>query len=135
MAQRVRTRWATGLTVAAIAGGAIVVPAVDGASSQSVNSTVRVSGLPDFKGTVKGKPYGSGKVTGTIDLPNITATLRYKGGSVRIRGKVTRATPIKGTWRTTGGTGKFKRVSGKGSFSGSLKGTKATLRFRGKIKR
>ncbi len=133
MLQRVRTRWAAGLAVAAVTG-AVIVPTVDGASSKTVNTTVKVKGLPNFTGTVSGKPYGSGKVKGKIDLPNLTATLTYKGGSVRIRGTVSDASPIKGTWRTTGGTGKYRNVKGSGSFSGSFSGTAATLKFRGKIK-
>lgn len=133
MVQRMRTRWAAGLAVVAVTG-AVVVPTVDGASSKTVNATAKVKGLPSFSGTVTGKPYGSGKVRGRIDLPNLTATLSYSGGTVRIRGTVSDASPIKGTWRTTGGTGKYRNVKGSGSFSGSLSGTSATLRFRGKIK-
>lgn len=133
MVQRVRARWAAGLAMVAVTG-AVVVPTVDGASSKTVDSTAKVKGLPSFSGTVSGRPYGSGKVKGRIDLPNLTATLTYSGGTVRIRGSVSDASPVKGTWRTTGGSGKYRNVKGSGSFSGSLSGTSATLRFRGKIK-
>lgn len=133
MAQHARTRWAAGLALVAISG-AVVVPAVDGSSSKTVSSTAKVKGLPAFTGTVSGRPYGNGKVRGRIDLPNLTATLTYRGGSVRIRGTVSNASPIRGTWRTVSGTGKYRRVSGRGSFTGSFAGETATLRFRGKIK-
>lgn len=134
VARRVSTRWAAAVTAAAIAGGAVAVPAVDGASTRSVNSTAKVKGLPTFSGTVSGRPYGSGKVKGKLSGTTLTATLRYKGGSVRIRGTVTSASPVKGTWRTTGGSGKYRKVKGNGSFTGRLSGTSATLRFRGRIK-
>lgn len=133
MALRSRGRWAAGIAVATLAAGA-TAPAVDGASSKPVNATVKVSGIPSFSGTVSGKPYGRGTVRGRLDLPTLTATLRYRGGTVRIRGTVSNASPVKGTWRTAGGTGRFRGVSGGGSFSGTFNGTAATLRFRGRVR-
>lgn len=122
-----------GLVATALAGAAIV-PAVNGASGKAVDATVKVEGIPSFSGTVSGKPYGKGTVRGRIDLPKLTSTQTYPGGTVRITGTVTKTSPISGTWKTTGGTGKYRNVRGSGSFSGSFSGSKATLRFRGRIK-
>lgn len=133
MALRSRGRWAAALAVAALGAGA-AVPAVNGAAAKPVDATVKVSGIPGFQGTVSGRPYGNGTVRGRLDLPNLTATLRYRGGTVRIRGTVSNASPVKGTWRTAGGTGRFRGVSGGGSFSGTFNGTAATLRFRGRVR-
>lgn len=133
MALRSRGRWAAGLAVATVAAGA-AVPAVDGASSKPVNATVKVTGIPGFTGTVSGRPYGNGRVRGRLDLPNLSATLTYRGGTVRIRGTVSNASPVKGTWRTAGGTGRFRDVRGGGSFSGSFSGRAATLKFRGRVR-
>lgn len=135
MALRSRGRWAAALAVATLAtGAAAAAPAVNGASSKSVNATVKVSGIPSFSGTVSGKPYGRGTVRGRLDLPTLRATLRYPGGTVRITGKVSSASPVRGTWRTSGGTGRFRSVSGGGSFSGTFNGTRATLKFRGRVR-
>ncbi|MBJ7332696.1 MAG: hypothetical protein JHC95_22570 [Solirubrobacteraceae bacterium] len=122
------------LAVLTLVAGAIAAPAVNGASNRTVDSTAKVKGLPSFTGTVSGKPYGSGKVRGELNLPRLTATLTYSGGKVRISGKITNASDLRGTWKTTGGTGRYRSVSGSGTFTGSLKGTSATLRFRGRVK-
>lgn len=129
----VMNRWAAGAATIA-AAFAVAAPATNGAASKSVNATVKVKGVPSFTGTVSGRPYGNGTVRGSLSLPNLNATLKYSGGTVRIRGKVTSASPVRGTWKAAGGTGKFRSVSGGGSFSGSLNGTKATLRFRGSVR-
>jgi hypothetical protein len=73
-------------------------------------------------GTYGGSPFGTCKMTGTLQIPKSTQTWKCSKGKITVKavGTTGAANDAKGTWKMTGGTGKYKHISGKGTFSGKL---------------
>lgn len=116
------------LGCAALAG----VPAASARSSRvdtvtaSVHKTGRSGTALVYKGTVRSRVFGTGRVTEYIE-GNLTGrfVIRYRQGTVRGR-SVAHASPtsggklkVSGTYRLTGGSGRYRNVRGRGTFTGS----------------
>jgi hypothetical protein len=109
----------------------------------SVHKTGRSGTALVYKGTVKSKVFGRGKVVEKI-YGNLKGTfvITYKHG--KVRGKTTAHTQpssggrlkVTGTYRLTGGTGRYKHISGHGKFTGSSSQdlSRASFRQHGKVR-
>ena len=109
--------------------GAIAITAVAAQPAAAKTDKLNIKG--EFKqtgtklnGTYKGKPWGKGKITGTLIIPEATLTFKLKGGTATIRytGTVT-GTTVKGKFKFTKGTGKYKGIKGSGTATGQLDGS------------
>jgi hypothetical protein len=102
--------------------GALIVPAI--ATAKPVSFTITTGKLTlgaggKFTGKASGT-FGKGTVTGKAVPPNVTMTLRVKGGTITaaskdantVGGKVQGAFKLKGT-------GKYKKIKGSGKFTGN----------------
>jgi hypothetical protein len=103
----------------------------------SVHKTGRSGTALVYKGTVRSKGFGRGKVVEKVygDLRG-TFVITYKRG--KVRGKTvahTRAGSggrlnVSGTYRLTGGSGRYKHIRGHGSFTGHSSPSLQTATFR-----
>lgn len=128
------------LMTAALAVIVLRADAGQAAGSQRVNAVVKTTfynsdGVTRMRGTVSGKPLGSGSVTGTASIPKFSSTLKLRGGSVRVTATLSGYDPVKGSWRYVSGTGRYRNISGGGTFRGRLVGERAELRFTGTARR
>ena len=109
----------------------------------SVHKTGRSGTALVYKGTVRSKVFGRGKVVEKVygDLRG-TFVITYKRG--KVRGKTVAHTRsgsggklnVSGTYRLTGGTGRYRHVSGHGTFTGSSSTdlSRASFRQHGKVR-
>jgi hypothetical protein len=125
------------LVLALVVGGYLLVA---GAASEARSATsVRVTvtgkthrtGPASFSGTFKGKPWGKGRVTGTVNIPYEAFIFHLKGGTATARttGKL-QGQNVVGTFKWIKGTGAYKRIKGKGTFTQNL--TTAVYRIAGR---
>src|SRR3954452_25091793 len=92
----------------------------------SVHKTGRSGTALVYKGTVRSKVFGRGRVVEKI-YGNLKGTfvITYKRGKVRgssvahTRSGSGGKLNVSGTYRLTGGTGRYRHVSGHGTFTGS----------------
>src|SRR3954447_2914840 len=109
----------------------------------SVHKTGRSGTALVYKGTVRSKVFGRGKVTEKI-YGNLKGTfvITYKRG--KVRGKTTAYTQpssggrlkVSGSYRLTGGTGRYRHISGHGTYTGSSSPdlSRASFRQHGKLR-
>src|SRR5437763_12956736 len=71
-------------------------------------------------GTYGGSPFGTCKMTGTLQIPKSKQTWKCPKGNITVKagGTTGPANDAKGTWKMTGGTKKNKHIRGSGTFSG-----------------
>ena len=109
----------------------------------SVHKTGRSGTALVYKGTVRSKVFGRGRVVEKVygDLRG-TFVITYKRGKVRGRTVAhTRSGSggrlrVSGTYRLTGGTGRYRHISGHGTFTGSSSTdlSRASFRQHGKVR-
>lgn len=109
--------------------------------TDTVTATVKKTGQSGtalvYKGTVRSKVFGKGKVVEKIyGGLNGTFVITYKHGKVR-GSSTAKATAdpdggvdVKGTYTLTGGTGRYKKISGSGTFTGHSNADLSTATFR-----
>jgi hypothetical protein len=69
------------------------------------------------KGKVLSSPWGKGTYKGTLNVPEIVAKYKVKGGTFVISAKGTiDGNRASGQWKMSKGTGKFKEISGHGTW-------------------
>ena len=109
----------------------------------SVHKTGRSGTALVYKGTVRSKVFGKGRVVEKV-YGNLKGTfvITYKRG--KVRGRSTAKTKpssggrlrVTGTYRLTSGTGRYKNIRGSGTFTGSSSRdlSRATFRQQGKVR-
>jgi hypothetical protein len=126
---------------AALAVGVVAGPQVGTAVAKKTYKFTMVGqgkpsgGIDDIRSKLSAsKPFGKGKQTGKVVLPNSFYTWKFKGGTIKAQATGTLNGPIvTGKWKVTKGSkGKFKGATGGGTFKGSL--TTAKFTFKGKIR-
>jgi len=109
----------------------------------SVHKTGRSGTALVYKGTVRSKVFGQGKVVEKI-YGNLKGTfvITYKRGKVRGT-TIAHTQPssggrlkVTGTYRLTSGTGRYRNISGRGTFTGSSSAdlSRASFRQHGKVR-
>jgi len=104
-----------------------IVASSAGAKAKSHNVHMKITKPCPQKGTkicgtYGGSPFGTCKMTGTLQIPKSTQTWKCPKGNITVKavGTTGAANDAKGTWKMTGGTKKYKHIKGSGTFSGKL---------------
>jgi hypothetical protein len=127
------------VAVVALAGSALILPAVSAGGSAHIaktyafkmKTTAYCSPFPgcsshgvDGTAVYKGTPFGTCKATTKLVLPRVLGGWKCKGGTFKLVSTSTSgaSNDTKGTWKITRGSGtrKYKGISGKGTFTGKI---------------
>jgi hypothetical protein len=137
MSGDVATRFAPASLAVLVVGLGLVLPAT-GLSNEAymakkrtldVSGKQKQTGPASFAGNFEGKPWGEGRVTGTVNIPFQTYKFHLKKGTATAKTTgVLKGQRVVGTYKFKKGTGKYEGVKGKGSFTLSLTTGKYTLK-------